>query len=76
MNKADQTIYDSSRKRRVLIFQRADGHFSSLEEYFSDDPHEQCWIPLSYGRSLPICDTLESVLREACGRARRSLQRV
>ena len=62
-----QTIQDEEGKRRVIIFQRADGTFGFEEERYSDDELEQCWIP--YGRYfISICDTYETALSEARGR--------
>jgi hypothetical protein len=64
----ERVIYDSSKKRRVTIFRRDDGSFSFLEERFSDDPREQCWLPQTHRRSIPICDSFETATREAAGR--------
>ena len=64
----DRVIYDSSKKRRVTIFKCEDGSFSFLEEHFSDEPLEHCWIPLTHRRSIPVCDSFETATREAAGR--------
>ena len=64
----ERIIYDKTNKRRVRIFQRDDGAYSFVEEKFSDEPLEQCWIPQTWRRSLPICDSFEIALREAKGR--------
>ena len=64
--KTIQTIYDESKKRRVIIFQRDDGTFGFNEEKFSDEPLEKTWIPIDRRNSQ--CDTLEQVLTEIRGR--------
>ena len=64
-NKIIQTIYDDSRKRRVIIFHRNDGSFGFEEEFFSDEPLELAWLPS--GRDSR-CETAEGALVEACGR--------
>jgi len=61
------TIYNDERNRRAIIFQRDDGSFGFLEEYFSDEEYEHCWIPL-FPKSECRCYTLESVTREVYGR--------
>jgi len=63
-----QTLYDKQRTRRVRIIRRADGTFSFLEEHWSSDSLEQVWIPQTSKRSLPLCDSAETALREAQGR--------
>jgi hypothetical protein len=60
-----ETIYDASRKRRVIIFQRDDGSFGFDEERFSDEPLEMAWLP--YDRDCR-CDSVERALSEARGR--------
>ena len=64
----ERVIYDLDNKRRVLILRSANGSYSFVEECFSEDPYEQCWIPVTKGRSIPICDSIDTVLREAKGR--------
>jgi hypothetical protein len=61
-----QTIYDDSRKRRVVIIQGDDALFGFVEEKFSDDPQEMIWIPVSKRNSY--CGTMERALAEARGR--------
>jgi hypothetical protein len=61
-------IYDETKKRRVRLFQDADGSYGFVEEFFSDDPLEFSWLPQTAGRSRSICDSLETALREAKGR--------
>ena len=61
-----QTIYDDSKKRRVVIFQRDDGSFGFEEQRFSDEPLEMAWIP--FGRRDCHCDTVERALVEVRGR--------
>jgi hypothetical protein len=60
-----ETIYDDSRKRRVIVFQRDDGSFGFDEERFSDEPLEMAWLP--YGPDCR-CDSAERALSEAHGR--------
>jgi len=62
-----RTIVDPGGKRRVHLIARHDGRFGYAEEFFSDDPEEQCWLPASGSRGLPvaICDSLETAEREA-----------
>ena len=64
----ERVIYDSERKRRVRIFGSPEGSYSFIEEKFSDEPREMCWIPQTYRRSLPICSSFEIAMREARGR--------
>lgn len=61
----ERFIYDSDQKRRVRVFSAADGSYSFIEEKFSDEPLEMCWIPQTYQRSQPICSSLEIAMREA-----------
>lgn len=53
--------------RRVLIVQRPNGLYGFEEEYFSDEPREQCWLR---GGQYPfsLCDTPQTAEREARGR--------
>ena len=37
-------IYDSERKRRVIIYRDDLNSFGYVQEYFSEDPFEMCWI--------------------------------
>jgi hypothetical protein len=62
-----RTIYSIDGKRRVRIVQRDNGHFSFDEEYFSDEPNEQCWLPYSYSRGS-YADSEDIAIREACSR--------
>jgi len=59
-----ETIYDDSRRRRVIIFQRGAGSFGFDEERCSDEPLELAWLP--YGRDC-LCDSAERALSEARG---------
>jgi hypothetical protein len=68
MDADEQTIYDDSKKRRVRIFREVGGSYSFIEEVFSDEPSENCWLPLTSRRSKPICDSFETALGEAKGR--------
>jgi hypothetical protein len=64
---AIHTIYDDTKKRRVIVFQRDNGSFGFEEQRFSNEPLEMAWIP--FGRySLSLCDTSERALAEARGR--------
>jgi hypothetical protein len=40
-------IYNKERNRRVVIIRRDTGSYYYEEEYFSDDPMEMQWCPLS-----------------------------
>jgi hypothetical protein len=62
------TIGDQSGTRRVVIYELDSGGFTFEEEHFGNDPLEQCWLPVTKGRSHPICASLEIALREAAGR--------
>lgn len=62
-----ETIYDSEQERRVVIYQRDDGSFGFVEDYFSELPLEHCWIE-SDRDTESFCDTLETVRREVYGR--------
>jgi len=68
MTETERTIYDRAGKRRVHIYRHDDGSFRFLEEKFSDDELERCWLMLTSRRSEPVCDTFETALREAQGR--------
>lgn len=64
----ERVIYNSERKRRVRIFGLPDGSFRFIEEKFSDEPLEMCWIPQTHRRSQAICSSFEIAMREARGR--------
>jgi hypothetical protein len=64
----EHVIYDAARKRRVIIRGSSGGTYTFVEEYFSDEPLEMSWIPLTYRRSIPICESFEIAMREARGR--------
>ncbi len=66
MNKDIQTIYSDSKKQRVTVFQRDDETFGFLQEYFSEDEFEMCWVPIFTNWSY--FDTEETALREVYGR--------
>ncbi len=61
-----QTLYDDSKKRRVVVFQRGDGTFGFEHERFAEDPLEMTWIPV--GRTDARCDTVGRALAEARAR--------
>ena len=63
--KTIQTIYDDSRKNRVIVFQRDDGSFGFDAEHFSDEPLEMAWLSSGFDSR---CDTAEHALSEARGR--------
>lgn len=67
VRKEVETIYDPEHKRRVIIFERADGTFGFLEEHFSEEPFEHCWIPV-FRQTESFCDSLDTVVREVYGR--------
>ena len=67
-NLESQTFIDASGKRRCTVFACGDGTYSFLEEKFSDDQFEMCWLPVTWRRSHPICVSFEIALREARGR--------
>lgn len=62
-----QVLYDSTKKRRIVIFQRANGSYGFEEQRFSDDPHEMAWIPQCKD-ATSICASAELALAEARGR--------
>jgi hypothetical protein len=68
MPELQHTIYNPTATRRVQIYRHDDRSFRFIEEKFSDEALERCWIVLSSRRSQPICDTFETALREAQGR--------
>lgn len=57
-------IHDASGKRKVVIVRRPSGSFYYEEWMFSDEPMENCWIPLP-SRSIGVYETLEIAVREA-----------
>ena len=61
------TFYDDSRQRRVQSI-RHHGAYTFEEERFSSDAREMSWLPLTWKRSLPICDSYDAALCEARGR--------
>jgi len=63
-----QEFVDRSGHRRVVIFDLGDGTFTFIEEKYSDLPEERCWLPRVDRRSRPICDSIETAIREAIGR--------
>ena len=44
-----------------------DGRYTFVEERYSDDPLEKCWIP-QRRQFTTICESRETVEREARGR--------
>ena len=42
-----QTLYDKSKKRRVVIFQRDDGSFGFEHQRFSEEPLEMAWVSIT-----------------------------
>jgi hypothetical protein len=65
--KTVRTIYSPDRRRRVIIFYRADGTYGFEHEHYSSEPREQCWI---YGlkQSETRCPTEQIALRECISR--------
>jgi hypothetical protein len=37
-------IYDTSRRRRVVLFRRMDGSYGFDEEYFDPEAETRCWL--------------------------------
>ena len=62
-----KTIVHPDGKRRVVFTCRSGKQFKFGEDYFSEEPLEQCWIPKG-SRGETICDSLETAMREAKGR--------
>lgn len=62
-----RTLWSTDRKSRVKVFQRADGTFGFLEERYSDDEFEKCWIPY-FGQTESFCATEDIAIREATSR--------
>ena len=63
-----KTITDpSDRLREVRIIRNSDGSFGFEEWYFSDYPHEQCWIPARQPIRT-ITDSVDAAEREARAR--------
>jgi hypothetical protein len=64
-----QVIYDDSQKRRVVIFENAQGSFGFEEQRFSEEPLEMAWIPFGNPpRPNCHCDSADRALFEARGR--------
>ena len=62
-----QILYDSTKTRRIVIFQCADGSCGFEEQRFSDDPLEMTWIP--QGKFVTsVCASVEIAMAEARGR--------
>jgi hypothetical protein len=76
MERVLKTLYDSSRKRRVLILQRSNGSFGfeaeKLTDVYDDELGKKFGQRTFWGRStqnpLTICDSPETAEREARGR--------
>jgi hypothetical protein len=64
----EHLIYNADKTKRVRIFQSSDGSFRFEEETYSHEPLERCWLPITKGRSIAVCDSFEIALREARGR--------
>lgn len=61
-----KTTYSIDQSKRVSFIQGSNGHFSFEEEYFSEEPREKCWLPISHPPC--ICDSLDTAIREAKNR--------
>ena len=59
-------IYNTERTKRVAFYRRSPESFSFIEERWSDDEYERCWILGRWPDS--ICDSLETAIREATER--------
>ena len=57
-------LHDGEAKRRLRIFLRHTGSFYFQEEYFSEHPLEECWIPVA-GGGVGFYDSEQTALREA-----------
>ncbi len=57
-------LHDGEAKRRLRIFLRPTGSFYFREEYFSERPLEECWIPVA-GGGVGFYDSEQTALREA-----------
>jgi hypothetical protein len=62
-----RTLWSADRTSRVNVFRRADGSFGFLEERYSDDGLEKCWIP-HFGETESFCATEDIAMREATSR--------
>ena len=62
-----RTIYSADRLKRVSVFRRDDGTFGFLEEYFSEAPREQCWVP-KFQSTESFCPSENVALTEIFGR--------
>ena len=49
-------------RERIYAVRRPDGIFSFRSEYYSDDKHERCWVPVDMGGSF--YNSLETTLVE------------
>jgi hypothetical protein len=61
-----RTIYSREGRQRVIFYRHADETVGFVEEVWSDEPFENCWLPRQWPDSH--CDSLETALREAAGR--------
>lgn len=61
-----QIFYDREQRRRVVIFERADGFYTYKEEYYGDEELEMYWLPVT-AYYAGIYDSAETALREAKG---------
>lgn len=62
-----QVLYDSTKKRRIVIFQRPNGSYGFEEQRFSGDALEMAWIPQGK-HATSVCASVELALAEARGR--------
>lgn len=67
MQEIVRTLWSTDRKSRVIVFRRTDGTFGFLEERYSDDELEKCWIPY-FGETESFCATEDIAMREATSR--------
>lgn len=67
MNSVVRELIARDGKRKVQIFQRADGSFGFESAYFSEDPFEMCWVR-ERAFSVCIAASQEIAEREARGR--------
>jgi hypothetical protein len=61
-------LLDATGLKRVVISGSDQEGFTFVEEHFSPDPNERCWIPQTYRASGPRCATFAIAMTEAEGR--------
>ena len=59
-----RVVHDGEEKRRLRIFLHTTGSFYFQEDYFSEHPLEEGWIPVA-GGAVGFYDSEQTALREA-----------